>query len=444
MYKFTECSKEDINIFNNKHITGHIFQTSMWCDFKKEWSQKYVKGIDENGEIVLTCSLLKRKIPAIGYIGYIPRSFTCDYQNVELINEFTKYIKEYCKKEKITFLTIDPDIHLKENEIAVEHGEEIKKILLETGFKQLSSDSKNFEGLQPNFVFRLDISNKENLEKEKLKDVVFKKFHNKWRYNIRLGVERNLSVEIYDKDNLTEEVMNEFQSLMDITGKRDNFIVRNKAYFKSMLEDLYPHAKLYMVKYDLKADKEKSIEKINKLSKDLEKLQSKINSIAERIKNDDETLTDKELKVHMDSVAKTPDLERQIQKLNERIERINECDKDFIYLSGAVYLYYGDKGWYLYGASSNDFRDTMPNFTMQWAMIKDSIDLGLDVYDFRGVSGDLNPENPLYGLYKFKKGFSGDFVEFIGEFELVLNPFKHKLFKNVFPKYKEIRKKLIK
>ncbi len=45
----------------------------------------------------------------------------------------------------------------------------------------------------------------------------------------------------------------------------------------------------------------------------------------------------------------------------------------------------------------------MPNFAMQWSMICDSIDLGCDVYDFRGVSGDLNPENPLYGLYKFKK-----------------------------------------
>ena len=48
-------------------------------------------------------------------------------------------------------------------------------------------------------------------------------------------------------------------------------------------------------------------------------------------------------------------------------------------------------------------------------------------YDFRGVSGDISPENPLYGLYRFKKGFGGEFTEFLGEFDLVLKPFAKKL-----------------
>lgn len=45
---------------------------------------------------------------------------------------------------------------------------------------------------------------------------------------------------------------------------------------------------------------------------------------------------------------------------------------------------------------------------------------GCNVYDFRGVSGDISEDNPLYGLYKFKKGFGGDFTEFVGEYDLVL------------------------
>ncbi len=84
----------------------------------------------------------------------------------------------------------------------------------------------------------------------------------------------------------------------------------------------------------------------------------------------------------------------------------------------------------------------MPNFLMQYAMINDSIDLGCYLYDFRGVSGDLNPENPLYGLYKFKKGFNGKFVEFIGEFDLVIKKPIYNAFKYVFPRFKEIRSKL--
>jgi lipid II:glycine glycyltransferase (peptidoglycan interpeptide bridge formation enzyme) len=43
------------------------------------------------------------------------------------------------------------------------------------------------------------------------------------------------------------------------------------------------------------------------------------------------------------------------------------------------------------------------------------------IYDFRGVSGDLSEENPLYGLYRFKKGFNGDFTEFVGEYDLIFS-----------------------
>ena len=55
-------------------------------------------------------------------------------------------------------------------------------------------------------------------------------------------------------------------------------------------------------------------------------------------------------------------------------------------------------------------------------MIQWAVECGCDIYDFRGVSGDLSPENPLYGLYLFKKGFSGQLTEFCGEFEKIYKP----------------------
>jgi peptidoglycan pentaglycine glycine transferase (the first glycine) len=57
----------------------------------------------------------------------------------------------------------------------------------------------------------------------------------------------------------------------------------------------------------------------------------------------------------------------------------------------------------------------------------------LHMYDFRGVSGDLSPDNPLYGLYRFKKGFNGEFTEFIGEFDMPLSPFFYYLWVNLIP-----------
>jgi len=84
----------------------------------------------------------------------------------------------------------------------------------------------------------------------------------------------------------------------------------------------------------------------------------------------------------------------------------------------------------------------MPNYLMQWKMIQDSIEDGCILYDFRGVSGSLNPKHPLYGLYKFKKGFGGDFVEFIGLQCLVTNKPVHLLCRTALPVYRKVRRVL--
>ena len=90
-------------------------------------------------------------------------------------------------------------------------------------------------------------------------------------------------------------------------------------------------------------------------------------------------------------------------------------------IAGTLAIWFGDKVWYLYGASSNHHRNLMPNYLLQWNMIQWALEKKCRIYDFRGVSGDLSEDNPLYGLYKFKKGFNGEFTEFVGEMDLILS-----------------------
>ena len=91
-------------------------------------------------------------------------------------------------------------------------------------------------------------------------------------------------------------------------------------------------------------------------------------------------------------------------------------------IAGALAVRYGDKVWFFYGGSLNSCRNLMPNYLLQWEMIKWAIESGCRIYDFRGVSGDTDRSNPLYGLYRFKKGFGGDFIEFAGEADLAIRP----------------------
>ncbi len=112
-------------------------------------------------------------------------------------------------------------------------------------------------------------------------------------------------------------------------------------------------------------------------------------------------------------------------------------------LAGTVALIGSDSVWYLYGASSNEHRNVMPNYGLQWAMIQWAMEQGCSVYDFRGVSGDLDPDNPLYGLYRFKKGFGAEFVELVGEYDLVFRPILYRLWRTAQPLYRSLRDSLL-
>jgi lipid II:glycine glycyltransferase (peptidoglycan interpeptide bridge formation enzyme) len=82
----------------------------------------------------------------------------------------------------------------------------------------------------------------------------------------------------------------------------------------------------------------------------------------------------------------------------------------------------------------------MPNYLIQWAMIKWAKRQGCRIYDFRGVSGDLDPESPLYGLYRFKTGFGASLVEYLGEYDLPFRPGLYRLWRKSEPWHKSILK----
>lgn len=97
-------------------------------------------------------------------------------------------------------------------------------------------------------------------------------------------------------------------------------------------------------------------------------------------------------------------------------------------IATAFPILYGNKVWYLYGGSINEHRNLMATYLMQWEMIKWAVQNKCDWYDFRGVSGFKNSKDPQYGVYKFKKGFNGEIIEFINEMYIVFDPIMNTIF----------------
>jgi lipid II:glycine glycyltransferase (peptidoglycan interpeptide bridge formation enzyme) len=81
----------------------------------------------------------------------------------------------------------------------------------------------------------------------------------------------------------------------------------------------------------------------------------------------------------------------------------------------------GSHAWYSYGASSTAKRDVRGSNAVQWRMITDALAGGAEVYDLRGITDTLDPDDSHVGLIQFKLGTGGQAVEYPGEWTLPLN-----------------------
>ena len=73
-----------------------------------------------------------------------------------------------------------------------------------------------------------------------------------------------------------------------------------------------------------------------------------------------------------------------------------------------------DKATYLYGASSDSYRNYMPNYLLQWEGLRRAKAAGCREYDMYGIPPEDDPDHPMYGLYRFKTGFGGEIVHMAG------------------------------
>jgi len=107
-------------------------------------------------------------------------------------------------------------------------------------------------------------------------------------------------------------------------------------------------------------------------------------------------------------------------------------------LSMILVTHYGEVATYLHGASSNEFREFMPNHLVQWEAMLDAKRAGCTVYDFWGVAPDDSESHPWSGITRFKKGFGGETIHFVGAFDFAFSP----LWYNMLHVYNFLRKKL--
>lgn len=96
-------------------------------------------------------------------------------------------------------------------------------------------------------------------------------------------------------------------------------------------------------------------------------------------------------------------------------------------IAAAMMLVFGARASFLYGCSQGETLKLHPNELLQYTMQCDALDAGCEYFDFRGVEGYPLPENPKFGLHRYRQSFGSSFVAYIGQLDLIFKPKTAKL-----------------
>ncbi|TDW22462.1 lipid II:glycine glycyltransferase FemX [Kribbella kalugense] len=110
-------------------------------------------------------------------------------------------------------------------------------------------------------------------------------------------------------------------------------------------------------------------------------------------------------------------------------------------VAATVLVRVGGQAWYSYGASSTEKREVRGSNACQWAMIRDSLAAGCDVYSLRGITPTLDADDSHVGLIQFKVGTGGEAVRYVGEWDLPLRPLVYRAFDLYMTRRESVRRR---
>lgn len=424
MLRLKTIDKEEYdNYVRNHQYKSHFLQSLSWGEFakvKKNLTPHYLGLTTEDNQLVAATLLLEKHLPMNMCYLYAPRGFVIDFNKKELLKTMTKKVVEFAKTRKAIFVKIDPDIIRKSYNYQNEEQklnydpEVIFDNIKKAGFKHLGF-TKNFETSQPRYSFRINLEQSmEEIENHLSKTT-----------KQRIAKSEKLETEVVIG---TKKDIKEFYHLMTLTESRKDFISYNEDYYETLYEIFNGNKNSKATLFIGKINFNKTIKS---LEKNLKRIVDQISILP--IDN-----------LSKSAKTKLEELRKQKENTQSEINKYKDYAKQYgneITLSAHMIIEYGDKAWVLYAGNHNILSETYVNYHTYYEHLRYCKSRGLKIYDQFGTIGDLREDNPLFGLHEFKRKFGGDYVEFLGEWDYVINPVMYFVFTKLVPIYRNIIKK---
>ena len=221
MLEFVDCDHaQELDAYVRNHSHCHFMQSSLWGRVKTDWSWQGLIYRDALGVIRGSMALLGHKLRyGKSCLLYAPRGpiYDDEVAFLALLHE----AESMGRKQSAYLLRIDP---------MVAEGTEI------TGFRR--NEATDYSLFSPRMCYVLDLQGL-------TEDTLLEGYHSSTRRKLRLAQRNGIVVERGSEADLPS-----FCEMMAETAERRGFAPRSLLYFRSLLQGLGSHARLYLAKMD--------------------------------------------------------------------------------------------------------------------------------------------------------------------------------------------------
>ena len=396
-------------------VDSAVFQQSKYHAKKFEhdgWTVEFIQA-SQDKEVYATCMLAYRPLMKVFKYCYVARGFLADYKDKAKLVKFTSSLRQYLKKKNVVYLETDPEIDLvqrdKDGNVVENgfHNYDVVDNLKLAGFLQLPLKQGYDLSKECRFCSSIDLRGKTS-------DEIFNAFSSATRRNTRTAQKYNVHIRKLNVDQL-----HILDSMEKETSARQDFEAMSLDYFKNLYrfygED---HVETLLSYLDLDEYEQKIKKEYNTTLTSIEKTKAFLE------KNPGNEKKEKRLKTD----------ETYLDSLEKKISHIQELKDTYgkeVPLACCLFIKYGHEIVYLVGSSNYEQRDFRGPYAIHWHMIQEAIKEGYDFYNFYGISGIFDKEDESYGVYDFKRGFTGVVEEYIGFFTLPISDMMYKMYKKL-------------
>ena len=413
--KIVTLSKEEFDDYSSKHIFNTYFQSSNYADFAKindQYNAHYLGFVDESGNII-GASLMLYKPLFWGYkYAYAPRGLLINYDDPEMISSVTKSIKKLLKKQKFIFIKINPLIVVSERDKTgkiIKFNNNVNQIL-ET-FKENDYEHLGFNIYNESTLPRWNVIAKLNKDGRIMYNYFSPDVKEKISYanNIGLIVEEDPEASVERFFSIVKKTTTKF-SKKRLTNLRNAFFESGKI-------------KIFYVKLDTK----KYVENANKLYSAEEEKNLELGNI---IQSGDSVNYDIQ-KAVKDKITSDRLLHTYKKDIVTSI-KLMKTYPNGIYCGVAVTIEDARGVNIETSFVDNTFIRYSPNTLLVYEIMKYYSKLGFNYINIGAVTGNFDPQSKYYSLLESKLGFNSSILEYIGEFNCIINPTLYKIYKRKY------------